>query len=151
MATAQHPRLPLSDTLRSPALLAWLRMARVVGRIQRGAADQLRQADLTLAQLDVLAQVSGSPGCSQQELAERLLVTQGNICQLLDALEKKSLVERRREGRTNRIFLSQAGFELASQVVPDHENWLAQQMGQLSEEEQKQLVRLARKLDRAPA
>src|SRR5690606_6232224 len=114
-----------SGTLQSAPLLAWLRMARVVTRTQRAATEHLREFGLTPAQFDVLAQVGAAPGPSQQELADRLLVTQGNVCQLLDGLEKKQLVERRREGRSNRIFLTLTGQELTAQAVPEHEDWQA--------------------------
>lgn len=142
-------RLPRSDALQSPPVLAWLRMVRVVSRTQRAATEHLREFDLTPAQFDVLAQVSAAPGPSQQELADRLLVTQGNVCQLLDGLEKKKLVERRREGRSNRIFLTPSGQELSAQAVPEHEQWQAARMTALDESEQRQLLQLLRKLDRS--
>lgn len=142
-------RLPRSDALQSPPVLAWLRMVRVVSRTQRAATEHLREFDLTPAQFDVLAQVSAAPGPSQQELADRLLVTQGNVCQLLDGLEKKKLVERRREGRSNRIFLTPSGQELSAQAVPEHEEWQAARMTALDESEQRKLLQLLRKLDRS--
>ncbi|HET8985010.1 MAG TPA: MarR family transcriptional regulator [Trueperaceae bacterium] len=130
-------------------VVTWLRMVRVVNRTQRAAADQFSAWGLSAAQFDVLAQLGASQGPSQMELATRLLVTQGNVCQLLDGMEKKGLVERRREGRTNHIFLTPAGRELAIDVVPEHETWQAERMAALDDEEQRQLARLLRKLDRA--
>jgi len=124
-------------------------MVRVVSRTQRAAADHLREFDLTPAQFDALAQVGAAPGPSQQELADRLLVTQGNVCQLLDGLEKKQLVERRRDGRSNRIYLTPAGQDLTARAVPEHECWQAERMTALDASEQQELLRLLRKLDRA--
>lgn len=138
-----------SQALQSPPLLAWLRMARVVTRTQRAAAEQLRQYELTAAQFDVLAQVGAAPGPSQQELADRLLVTQGNVCQLLDGLEKKQLVERRRDGRSNRVYLTETGRQLALKAVPEHEEWQTRRMSALSPDEQRSLLDLLRKLDRS--
>jgi len=133
----------------SPALLAWLRMARVVNRSNRAAAERLREQGLTHAQFDVIAQVGSARGPTQQELADRLLVTQGNVCQLLDGLAKKGLVERRREGRSNHLFLTPQGQDLFEQVVPEHEDWQAERMSALSDGEQRDLLRLLRKLDRS--
>ncbi len=124
-------------------------MVRVVSRTQRAATDHLRKFDLTPAQFDVLAQVGAAPGPSQQELADSLLVTQGNVCQLLDGLEKKQLVERRRDGRSNRIYLTPTGRTLTAQAVPEHENWQAERMTALDASEQQELLRLLRKLDRS--
>lgn len=135
--------------LHAPALLAWLRMARVVHRTMRASAELLRARGLTPAQFDVIAQLGAARGPTQQELADRLLVTQGNVCQLLGGLEKKGLVERRREGRSNRVFLTPAGRELSDRVVPEHEAWQAARLSALNEEEQRELVRLLRKVDRS--
>lgn len=124
-------------------------MARIVTRTQRATAEHLRQFDLTSAQFDVLAQVGAAPGPNQQELADRLLVTQGNVCQLLDGLERKELVERRREGRSNRVYLTPRGQDLAARAVPTHERWQAERMNGLTDEEQRTLLDLLRKLDRS--
>lgn len=133
----------------STGLLAWLRMARVVGRTHRAAAERLREHGVTTAQFDVIAQVGAARGPSQQELAEKLLVTQGNVCQLLDGLAKKGLVERRREGRSNRLFLTPKGRELFEQVVPEHEAWQVERMNALSDDEKRHLLQILRKLDRS--
>lgn len=130
-------------------LLAWLRMARVVSRNHRAAAERLREQGLTHAQFDVIAQVGAARGPTQQELADKLLVTQGNVCQLLDGLAKKGMVERRRVGRSNHLFLTPKGRELFEQVVPEHEAWQTERMNALSGEEQRNLLQLLRKLDRS--
>lgn len=135
--------------LRTPAVLAWLRMAHFVNRNHRAAAEQMRERGISHAQFDVIAQVGAAKGPTQQELADRLLVTQGNVCQLLDGLEKKELVERRREGRSNRLFLTPKGRDLFDQVVPEHEAWQAERMSALDADEQLELLRLLRKLDRS--
>jgi len=109
----------------------------------------MRAQGVSSAQFDAIAQVGAGRGLTQQELADRLLVTQGNICQLLDGMEKKGLVERRREGRSNRLFLTTAGQELFDCMVPEHEAWQAQRMAVLTAEEQRELLRLLRKLDRS--
>lgn len=130
-------------------VLAWLRLARIVDRTQRAAAEQLKLWQLSVAQFDVLAQLTAGEGPSQQALAERLLVTQGNVCQLLDGLERKGLVERRRDGRSNHIHLTPAGRQLATEVVPEHEAWQALRLAALDDAEQRELLRLLRKLDRS--
>lgn len=135
--------------LRQQGVLAWLRMARIVGRTHREAGDRLKDWGISNAQFDVIAQVGASAGLTQQELAEKLFVTQGNVCQLLNGLENKGLVERRRKGRKNHLFLSEPGKELARDVVSDHEHWQAARLEALDAAEQRELLRLLRKLDRA--
>src|SRR5215468_10389732 len=131
------------------SVAAWLRLARVYHKIDHASVEQMRAWDLSLAQFDVLARVGASAGVTQQQLADQLLVTKGNICQLLDRMEARGLLERHQEGRANRIFLTEAGQTLWHQVVPAHEALIAALMGALSAEEQAALLPLVRKLDHA--
>ncbi len=131
------------------AVLAWLRLARVFQKIDRASAEHLRAWGLSLAQFDVLAQVGSSEGITQQELADKLLVTKGNICQLLDRLEQHGLIRRRQEGRVNHLFLTDAGTHLYQEAVPAQEAFITEQLAALAPEEQAQLLALLRKLDHA--
>jgi DNA-binding MarR family transcriptional regulator len=135
--------------LRRASVLAWLHILRVARRGERAAAQHLRAWDLSYAQFDIIAQVGAHEGISQQELAHKLLVTQGNITQLLDKLERRGLVLRCPEGRTNALVLTDAGRALFAAVVPVHEDWQAARFVGLAPDEQAQLLRLLAKLDRA--
>src|ERR671932_2526202 len=86
-------------TTRSPGLVAWLRLARVFQKVQRAESNQLRCWRLSPAQFDVLAHVGASEGLTQQRLADALLVTKGNVCQILDKMERDGLLVRRPSGR----------------------------------------------------
>jgi len=109
----------------------------------------LRAWDLSVAQFDVLAHVGASEGMTQQELADSLLVSKGNVCQLVDKMEGRGWILRRQEGRTNHLFLTEDGRKLVEEVVPAHEAMIAERFSVLSEEEQAQLYELLRKFDRA--
>lgn len=131
------------------AVLAWIRLMRVFHKIERAGAEQLRARGLSLSRFDLINQIGTAEGRSQQELAESLLVTKGNIPQLLDPLEREGLVERRKCGRRNQIFLTDAGRALRRCIVGPHEDLIAQQMSALTPEEQQTLLTLLRKLDHA--
>ena len=135
--------------LRTPGLLAWMRLARVFQKVDRAASESLRCRQLSPAQVDVLAKVGSSEGISQQELANALLVTKGNVCQLLDKMEGSGLLERRPDGRVNRLFLTDQGRQVHDEVVPRHDAMLAAYFSTLSDEDQAELVRLLRHVDRA--
>jgi DNA-binding MarR family transcriptional regulator len=135
--------------LRSPAVLAWLRLVRIFSKVERAAMAELRCRDLSPAQFDVLAQVGASEGCTQQDLADALLVTKGNVTQILDRMEASGLLRRRQEGRTKRVCLTEAGWALRQLAVPAHEAMIARQFAALTVEEQQELLRLLRKLDRS--
>jgi len=136
-------------SLRRPSVLAWLRLLRVALKVERALGEQLRVWGLNNAQFDVLAHVGVAEGITQQELADSLLVTKGNVTQLLARMEERGLILRRREGRTNRLFLTDEGRRLFAEVVPAHEALIDERLSVLSQGEQAQLHELLRKLDRA--
>ena len=129
------------------AVVAWLRLARVFAKIERRAVEQLRPHGLSYGQFDVVAHVGAAPGITQQALADALLVTKGNVCQLLDKLEAAGLLVRRPEGRTNRLFLTDKGRTVYADVVPEHEALIADQLSALDIDAQRHLLRLLRRLD----
>lgn len=145
-ASQTHKRQP---GVRRPAVLAWLRLARVFQKIERISAQGFRCRDLSAAQFDVLAHVAGSEGATQQDVADSLLVTKGNICQLLDRMEGGGLLARRQDGRSNRLFLTDKGRKLSTDVIPEHKEVIVQAFASLTSDEQAQLLALLRKLDHA--
>jgi DNA-binding MarR family transcriptional regulator len=126
----------------------WVRLARIYGRNVRLAEGRMRDWDLSVAQFDVLAQVGAHDGITQQELAQRLLVTQGNITQLLDKLERRGVIRRCRDGRLNRLALTETGRRLRESILPGQEQFQAEQFAALTLQERQQLLRLLRKLQR---
>lgn len=130
-----------------PAVLAWLRLARVFQKIDRLGVEQMRGYGISLAQFDLLACIGASEGLTQQELADSLLVTKGNICQLLDRMEGCGLLQRRQCGRANRLHLTDKGRDLMHEGVPAHQDLICGTLSALTEGEQRQLLSLLRKLD----
>src|SRR5919197_2986423 len=120
-------------TTRTHGLLAWLRLARVFQKLQHVETDRLRCWRLSPAQFDVLAHVGSTEGLTQQQLADALLVTKGNVCQILDKMERTGLIERRPSGRVNQVYLSDSGRRLFDEVVPAHEQFMAEQFGGLAQ------------------
>lgn len=117
-------------------------------RTERAGDEQLRAFGLNMGQFDVLARVGASEGISQGELASSLLVTKGNIAQLMRKMEGRGIVRRESEGRMKRLYLTEAGRELFERVVPAHEDFMQSRFDALTDEEQAMLYELLRKLDR---
>jgi len=130
-----------------PAVLAWLRLARVFQKIDAHSERLFRTYGLNTAQFDILAHVGSTEGLSQTELANALLVTKGNISQLLAKLEHRGLILREQEGRSYCLSLTAAGRSAYDQVVPDQESLVATLLRALSTTDQLELLRLLRKLD----
>jgi len=127
-----------------------MHLMRVHSKMQHHSSEHLDNYDITPAQFEVLVHLSTNQGISQQELAEKLLVTKGNVCGLIDRMSSQELVERRsdpEDRRSNLLFLTERGQTLASEVIPAQEQYIIQHMAVLSPEEQRTLGGLLRELD----
>ncbi len=131
------------------SVLAWLRLLRVAQKIDRAQNVHLRTWGLNTAQFDVLAHVGAHTRMTQQELADSLLVTKGNVSQLLDRMEKLGLLSRCQEKRNNTLILTEKGQQLYDLVVPTTEKLIEDKLAILSTEEAAQLLRLMRKIDQS--
>ncbi|MDV2685043.1 MarR family transcriptional regulator [Alkalihalophilus lindianensis] len=128
-------------------LLIWFRLARLYHASIRLSNQHLSQWNLTTSQFDLLVQIGTHQPLSQQELAEKLFVTKGNITQSIVKLEKLELVKREQEWRTKILRLTKKGEELFGVVVPKQELFQASQFEGLNKEEQKELLRLLKKVE----
>ncbi len=131
------------------ALLGWLRLARVYQKIDHATAELLRGWELSVAQFDVLTQLGVQEGITQQQLADRLLVTKGNVSQLIVKMERRGLILRCQEGRSMRLALTAAGRQLRDATVPAQEALIARHFANLTPEEARTLHTLLRRVDRA--
>ncbi len=135
--------------LRNRSVVAWLRLARVYQQVDHASARHMRRWGLSVAQFDALVKIGLSEGMTQQQLADSLLVTKGNVCQLLGRMEQLDLLVREQDGRANRLRLSPKGRQLLDEILPAQEALVSHQFDALDFEEQRELVRLLGKLDRS--
>ena len=97
---------------------------------------------VSIAQIGVLRQLANQPGLSAAELARRLLITPQGVQLALNALEKRSLVERKQDpqhGRILQVFLTDEGRAVASAVVGEAVAAHDKVFGVLEPDEQEQL------------
>ena len=141
--TSKRRRLDLPLPVRT-----WVRMMRIFNRIDRRSAEGFRSWNLSVARFDVINHAGLYDGVTQQELADALLVTKGNIAQLLDSLERDGLILRERCGRSNMVHLTDTGRELRENAMGCHINTISMAMSALTDEEQQTLSNLLRKLER---
>src|SRR5699024_5416574 len=95
----------------------WIRLMRVYQQIDKHTAGIMKQHGLSVSRFDVLVHAGVSEGRTQQQLADAMFVTKGNITQLLDGMEAEDLLYRRRKGRTNHIFLTEKGWETRKRAM----------------------------------
>ncbi len=130
-------------------MAAWTRLVRVYQSVDHASEKNFRSLGLNTACFDVLARVRGREGMTQNELAEALLVTKGNISQLVTKLVGTGWLERRAEGRTQRLFLTVSGRAMADRALPEQEELLARSLQALSPSELQELIRLLRKWEKS--
>lgn len=125
------------DQSNDRAIRVWFRFLRLESRIQSAVAERLRAIGLSVPQCDVLTTLTEAEGISQQDLAQRLYVTKGNISGLLDRLERAALVERRSTAADRRqyaIYLTPQGRAAAEQAIAVQHALIAATLGRLPSE-----------------
>jgi len=114
----------------------WFRLIRLEARMQAAVGERLREIGVSIPQCDVLTTLTEKEGVSQQELAERLYVTKGNISGLIDRLAEAGLVERRStasDRRQHAIHLTKAGRAMAEKAIAVQRRWIAATLGRMAE------------------
>lgn len=126
----------------------WIRLMRVYQQIDKRSAEIMKQHGLSVSRFDVLVHAGVRDGRTQQELADAMFVTKGNITQLLDGMEADDLLYRRRKGRTNHIFLTEEGRDRRQQAMAEQLHMVETAMSKLKDFEKEQLSKLLRTIDR---
>lgn len=129
-------------------LMLWFRLTRIYNQSIREFNQHLKKWNLTAAQFDILVQVGSHERLSQQELANKLFVTKGNITQLLSKMEDLGLINREQEWKTKYLSLTEVGKEFFYEVVSKQEQFQASQFSNLNYKEKKQLLDLLRKIQK---
>lgn len=122
----------------------------VATRVHRAVAD----AALTVSQFGVLEAVFHLGPMCQKELGTKLLKSGGNITMVVDNLEKRGLVRRKRNPENRKyvtVSLTDAGRKLIEAVFPRHVAEVVRDLSVLTPDEQTTLAALLRTLGRGRA
>jgi DNA-binding MarR family transcriptional regulator len=104
--------------------------------------EAVSEHGVSTAQIGVLRQLSNEPGLSGAELARRLMISPQGVQLALTALQRRGLVQRKRDpqhGRILQAYLTEDGRNLASVVVADALEVHDRVFGVLSTDEQEML------------
>ena len=132
-------------------LRLWLRLLTCSHLIESEVRQRLRERfATTLPRFDLLAQLDRAPqGLTMGELSSRLMVSNGNVTGLTEALVREGLVSRLSEPgdrRILRIRLTSAGKRAFDAMTPVHEQWIDTMMQGLSRAEMAHLIELLGRL-----
>lgn len=136
--------------LRGQAALRML--IRIFGRMTAQGAETAKRHGLTLPHLEVLLCLNATEGVSQQDLADLLLLTKGNICVIVQKMEAAGLIERRSDPddqRFHRLYLAEAGREKLRAIQPEREAETSRLLKGFSQADQTTLHELLCRLDEA--
>jgi len=131
------------------ALRLWIALARCYVTFSRAVACKVAEYDLTAPQFGVLEALFHLGPLSLGELADKLLVTGGNVTYVMDRLEAQDLVARERSGddrRVVRAHLTTKGRATIEGVFPGHVGFVRDLVNGLDSEDQDTLRNLLKKL-----
>jgi DNA-binding MarR family transcriptional regulator len=134
----------------SAAENAFLSVVRAAGGLLRDVEVLLNQHGLTAAQYNVLRILrgAGERGACGREIASRLITAEPDITRLLDRMEKRGLISRRRDAEDRRFVttrIASSGLEILAALDEPVSELHRRQFGSLSGAELKQLIALLEK------
>ena len=122
--------------------LIFMRVSQLQRQLLANSATVLQQVGITNAQYDILNYVYNHTGRTQKELATTLVVTKGNITQIITNMERLDLIKRKQVGKAKQLFVTENGRQIYEQITPKLEKAHADALAELDLAEQKQLLRL---------
>lgn len=134
-------------------LRLWLRLLTCTTLIETGIRRRLRdEFEMTLPRFDLLAQLDRAPtgqdGMTLGELSRRMMVSNGNVTAIVEALREQGLIDRRpsaQDRRTQLVRLTPQGRRAFRKLAAAHADWMAQTFAGLSATDMHQLMSLLAK------
>lgn len=129
------------------ALNVFIKLIRAAESINSILNASLSKEGLTESQFGILEALFHLGSMSQKNLGSKILKSGGNITLVIDNLEKRGLVIRRRGVVDRRYFniqLTEKGKKLIESVFPKQLKIITEEIGILSENEQRELQRMCK-------
>ena len=125
------------------------KMHRSLYAVENNTLRQLADINLSISQFGVLEALYHLGPMCQSHLANKVLKSSGNLTTVIDNLEKRKLVERRRsieERRYIDVHITDSGSQMIEGFFPGHMERLVKAFSVLSAEERQELGRITKKL-----
>lgn len=137
----------MSD-FKNPSVKAMVVMRKAFRTIDAKVSETFKQDDLTPTQFSVLDVLYSKGPMKIGELMESILATSGNMTVVIRNMEKKGWVTRHTcpdDKRAYLVTLTDAGRQVIERALPLHIEKIQDIFSVLTEEEQKELIRLLKK------
>lgn len=108
--------------------------------------------NLTVPRYYALFHLGQEPGISASQLSDRMLCDKSNASRIVQGLEADGYIVRKpheSDGRTLRLFLTEAGTAVHQQVLSAHQAYNEARFDSLSQRELEDLLRILTKLKRS--
>ena len=118
-------------------------MARTYDDLFFQIEKSLQEYKLNISEFGVLEMLYHKGDQPVQKIADKILVTSGTITYVINKLEKKDLVIRRKCNKDKRIYyvsLTEKGKDYIAHIFPKHKEFLNNLFKDLSEEDKRELV-----------
>ena len=128
----------------------WIRFLRFGLISHKKLEEDLGELGITPPQFYVLATIGYAGGLPFGEIGAKMMVTVSNLTGIVDRLEEKKLVVRKRDERDRRVVhvvLTDKGTKLYKTTIPLFEESIAEVFLRLNRAQQKELSTLLRKLN----
>jgi MarR family 2-MHQ and catechol resistance regulon transcriptional repressor len=131
------------------ALDTFIKLNRATNSFNNRLSQRGTQGELSPSQFAVLEALLHLGPMYQTHISRKLLLSTGNITMVIDNLEKHGLVMRQRNSDDRRfitVSLTSEGEALIRGIFPTHARAICEEMSLLSQDEQRQLGALCKKL-----
>ncbi|MGH7824755.1 MAG: MarR family winged helix-turn-helix transcriptional regulator [Candidatus Binatia bacterium] len=128
----------------------WVRFLRFSLLSHKTLEHDLEKLDLTPPQFYVLATIGYAGGLPFGEIGVKMMVTVSNLTGIVDRLEEKKLVTRKRDTNDRRVVhvvLTEKGAKVYKNTIPLFEKSVSRIFSSLDKSQQKKLSALFRKLN----
>jgi MarR family transcriptional regulator, 2-MHQ and catechol-resistance regulon repressor len=133
------------------ALTTYTKLMRAAESVTARTSRQMTAANLTISQFGVLEALYHKGPLCQRDIAVKILKSTGNMTMVIDNLEKRGLVTRKRDAQDRRyltIHLTPTGSTLIADTFAQVAVAITTEIGILTDEEQMLLGRFCRIIGR---
>lgn len=131
------------------SLKLFIVLSRAHRKINDSANRSIAEFNLNPTEFAVLELLYHKGNQPLQHIGEKILIASGSITYVVDKLEKKGLVVRNPCSADRRVIyaeITDSGNTLMNEIFPIHEQFLHEQMSDLSNEEKNFLIHLLKKI-----
>ena len=113
----------------------WLRLLSCTMAVEKEVQRRFAEHDMTLPRFDVLAALDRHGEMNMGSLSRSLLVSNGNVTQLVQKLARDGLVKMRKapaDRRSSIVTMTEAGRERFARLAKAHNDWIDEMLGDLN-------------------